>query len=109
MFACLCVTTRDIQTCELCNMNCDDFVTHLFCVCEKLSDQREQFWEFISRTYDIGLEIELFKKADEEFVNCLLGGYIEFFARRFDVHLYFIKSCACIWRIDPNITNSCKN
>ena len=74
MFARLCVTTRDIQTCELCNMNCDDFVTHLFCVCEKLSDQREQFWEFISRTYDIGLEIELFNKADEEFVNCLLGG-----------------------------------
>ena len=109
MLARLCVTTRIIQTCELCNMNCDDIVTHLFCVCDKLRDKREQFWDFISRNYDIGLEIELFNKADEEFVKCLLGGYIEFFARRFDDHLHFIKCCACIWRVNINITNSCKN
>ena len=109
MLARLCVTTRIIQTCELCNMNCDDIVTHLFCVCDKLRDKREQFWDFISRNYDIGLEIELFNKADEEFVQCLLGGYIEFFARRFNDHLHFIKCCACIWRVNINITNSCKN
>ena len=50
MLARLCVTTRIIQTCELCNMNCDDIVTHLFCVCDKLRDKREQFWDFILGT-----------------------------------------------------------
>ena len=59
-------------------MNCDGFVTHLLCVFDKLSDKSEQFGDFISRNYDIGLEIELFNKADEEFVKCLLGGYVEF-------------------------------
>ena len=72
-----------------------------------LLSKREQFCDFISRNYDIGLEIELFNKADEEFVKCLLGGYIEFFASRFDDHLHLLcMYLACRY---INITNSCKN
>ena len=61
---------------------------------------------FISQDYDIGLEIELFNKADEEFVKCLLSGYIDFL--QVDL-MTTCTCCACIWRVNINITNSCKN
>ena len=40
----------------------------------KSMKKRERFWNYISCIYDVTLEVELFNKSDEDFVNCILGG-----------------------------------
>ena len=70
----LCVSTHSRQVCELCSLPCNDFVIHFFCVCNKMTSNREHFWDFISRNYDINLEIELFNKSDDDFDVSMLGG-----------------------------------
>ena len=93
----LCVTTLHTPRCTLCNLTCTDFATHLFCVCSKVNEKRERFWNYISNNYDITLEVELFNKSDEDFVNCILGGKLDFFQDNLHGHLKFITSCAAIW------------
>ena len=82
-----------------CNLTCTDFATHLFCVCSKVNEKRERFWNYISCIYDVTLEVELFNKSDEDFVNCILGGKLDFFQNNLHGHLKFITSCAAIWYV----------
>ena len=36
-----------------------------------VNEKREKFWNHISCYYDVILEVELFNKSDEDFVNCI--------------------------------------
>ena len=99
----LCVSTHNRPVCELCSLPCNDFVIHFFCVCKKMTSNREHFWDFISRNYDINLEIELFNKSDDDFVVSMLGGKIDFFKYRSNDHILFLKQCATIWYVKLNL------
>ena len=58
--------------------------------------KRERFWNYISCNYDVILKVELFNKLDVDFVNCILGGNLEFFQNNLQGHLKFITSYAAI-------------
>lgn len=105
--ASLCVSTNAVNVCELCGSLCTDFVTQFFCQCSMLYNKRERFWDFVSRNFDIELEIEIFNKSDEDFTCCILGGEIKFFKNRLNEHLHFLKSCAIIWYMKIQFTNVC--
>ena len=59
--------------------------------------KKEKGFGKISNNYDITLEVELFNKSDEDFVNCILGGKLDFFQDNLHGHLKCITSCAAIW------------
>ena len=68
-----------------------------------MTSNREHFWDFISRNYDINLEIELFNKSDDDFVVSMLGGKIDFFKYRSNDHILFLKQYATIWYVKLNL------
>ena len=96
LLARLCVTTLHTPRCTLCNLPCTDFAKHLLCVCSNVDEKRERLWDYISCNYDVTLEVELFNKSDEDFVNCILGGKLEFFQDNLHGHQKFITSCAAM-------------
>ena len=77
-----------------------------------MTSNKEHFWDFISRNYDINLEIELFNKSGDDFVVSMLGGKIDFFKYCSNNHVLFLKvsgpfvETSCVFQCIKDIINA---